>query len=121
MSSCVHWTIEDNYGDNPTTRVGDFEFRIWYEIEPGCSDVMYAANGDGDPGYPPSVNLTGADCTEVYFEDEQERRAPNEKEKTLLDDWCLAYLDTRPSERSAVENMALEYSYIEPDYDDLDD
>ena len=75
MSSCVHWAIEDEYGDNPTSRAGDFEFRIWYEIDPGEPRVMYTPNGDGHPGYPASVNLLDAECTEVYFEDEQERRA----------------------------------------------
>lgn len=121
MGSCVHWAIEDEYGDNPTTRAGDFEFRIWYEIEPGCPETLYTRNGDGYPGHPPSVNLLSADCTEVRFEDEQERRAPTENEKTALNDWCMAYLDTSPNERSAVEDLALEYSYIEPDYDDVDD
>jgi hypothetical protein len=121
MSSCLHWAIEDEQGDNPTTRAGDFEFRVWYEINPGCSGVMYTSNGDGDPGYPPSVNLISADCTEVYFEDEQQRRPPTEKENELLGEWCLTYLDTDAKEHSAVCDRALEYSYIEPDYDDRED
>jgi hypothetical protein len=121
VSSCVHWAIEDEHGDNPTMRAGNFEFRIWYEIDPGYRDVMYTANGDGYPGSPPSVNLLSADCTDVYFEDEQEHRAPTEDEKNVLDDWCLAYLNACPSERSAVQDRALEYSYVEPDYDDRDD
>lgn len=106
MSSCLHWSIEDEHGDNPTTRAGDFEFRIWYEV---------------DPGYPTSVNLLSADCTEVYFEDEQERRAPTELENQRLGEWCLTYLDTDLNEHSAVCDRALEYSYIGPDHDDRED
>lgn len=120
MSSWVDWNIDDEYGDNPTGKPGAFEFRIGYYIEPGEPMVLYTPNGDGHPGYPPTVILEGVDCVRVQFDNEPSR-APTKDEDVALSDWCQQYLEARPSELAELENRAFEYSYIEPDYDDKDD
>ena len=121
MSSWLDWTIEDDYGDNPTSRAGVFEFQIWYEIDPGDPGIMYTRNGDGYPGYAASATFVDATCVEVCFNDENTRRPPTPEENSALSEWCLSYLDAHPKECGAVCERAFEYSYIEPDYDDVND
>lgn len=120
MSSWVDWDIEEEYGENPLGKPGLFEFRVGYYIEPGCRGVMYTPNGDGYPGHAPSFVMEGVDCVGMRLENESARR-PTHNEQDSLCEWFQQYLDARPSEMKELENRAFEYSYLEPDYDDLDD
>lgn len=120
MSSWVDWDIEDEHGDNPTGKPGLFEFRIGYHIEPGCAAALYTTNGDGYPGHGPAVVFDGARCESVRLDNEP-ARTPTADEQNALCDWFQHYLDARPSELKELENRAFEYSYIEPDYDDIND
>lgn len=110
MSSCVYWTIVDNTGTNPTNKPGVFEAKIWYTIDYSVFDNDYAVN------YLDSVTLLAADCTEVLFYAEQQRRSPTEDEAPEISAWCMLYIDTHFDEQQKIKAQALEYSYITPDY-----
>lgn len=119
MTSWVDWDVEDEYGDNPTGKPGVLEFRLSYLIEPGYEAVMYTYNGDGEPGAPPQVVFDAASCTSVLIGGA--RREPTAEEQEELCDWLQHYLDIHPAEKKKLENRALEYSYIEPDYGDREE
>lgn len=102
MSSCVFWSTDDEDGDNPTGVAGNFEFRIWYEIDYGDEDFLQE----------PSMEITAIDCVEVQFEDE-EARSPTAEEDIALSDWLETSLNSNNTDIQGIEHMAFEYSYVD--------
>ena len=115
MSSCVPWDFEDEQGDNPTGQPGCFSFDVWYEIihEPGC---RYDANGDGEPGYGPVVEVVGVTCRYVDIDGDGYRQPSNDEEKKFSE-WFQTYLDAHPDEHARIESAALQYMHVGPDDD----
>lgn len=109
MSSCLFWSAVDEYGDNPTGRAGNFEFRIWYEIDYG-DDALCE----------PAVTITNIECVAMQF-DEEESRSPNVDEDIELSEWLENSLNSNNTDLRGIERMAFEYSYVElADVDWLD-
>ncbi len=107
MSSCVYWSAVDEHGDNPTGLAGNFEFRIWYEINYGDEDFMEE----------PSVEITAIDCVEVAF-DGYDARSPNDYEDIELSAWLETSLDSNSADIKGIEHLAFEYSYVDCGTDD---
>lgn len=102
MSSCLCWTTVDEHGDNPTGQAGNFEFRIWYELN----------FGDEDFTAEPTVNILSVECAEVCFDDQQPR-TPTEEEQRELNDWFENGLDCNAIDVNAITKQAFEDSYVE--------
>lgn len=113
MTSCVPWDFEDEHGDNPTGQPGVFVFDVWYEIEhePG---TRYDANGDGDPGYGPAVEVLNVTCKSFDISGCGMRR-PTQPENEQLGAWFQGYLDSHPDEYARVEADALQYMHFGDD------
>lgn len=118
----LDWEYEDDAGINPLGKPGNFLFDIEFEFDPGCAPTFYTKNGDGDPGYPPSVTFTNTCCTSVdFFNDEAAPRIPTTAEKTVLDPWFLDELDRDAKLQRHVTDACEDLINFGPDCDDLDD
>lgn len=104
MSSCVPWTFEDLYGDNPQGAPGEFDFNVWYELD------------FRDENYGPQVEIIGVTCHSARYDQQNARRhRPGQQEAEQLADWFSAYLDSHPDEFEAIKDLALQYSYVGSD------
>jgi hypothetical protein len=122
MAFQLDWEHEDHTGTNPLGKPGTLWFDIEFEFEPGSAPTFYTANGDGDPGYPPSVTFTNTCCTGVdFFNDEPVPRSPTAKEKAVLDQWFLDELYKNAKLRRHAEEACADLVDFEPDFDDVDD
>jgi hypothetical protein len=122
MAFQLAWDYEDHEGTNPLGKQGTLWFDIEFEFEPGSAPTFYTANGDGDPGYPPSVTFTNTCCTEVeFFEEERPSRPPTEEEKAVFDPWFLDELYKDAKLRQQVEAMCADLINFESEFDDVDD
>ncbi|NDC55286.1 MAG: hypothetical protein EBZ69_00365 [Alphaproteobacteria bacterium] len=117
MPSWLNWEISDDEGTNPLGQPGEFEFNVEYDFDPGDPGYMYDRNGDGYPGYPPTVTITGAVCKSVCVGEEKERQ-PTKEEETALSEWFWVVLDKRPEIRDQMEEHGREQMTFEPDCDD---
>lgn len=116
MSFQLEWEYADDNGINPLGKQGNLLFDVEFEFDPGCAPTFYTANGDGDPGYPPSVTFTNACCTEVdFFNNEPVPRSPTVDEKAILDPWFLDELYKDAKLRRHVEDACADLVNFEVD------
>lgn len=120
MTNWIQWAIDDEDGENPLGKPGEFEFNVAFDYDPGDPGYMYDANGDGYPGHPPNATITGAECIVIRLE-ELPQRPPTEKENKMLEDWFLNVLDHDKKLCQQIEACGLDQMCVEPDCDDWDD
>lgn len=120
MTSWLNWELNDEEGTNPLGQPGDFEFNVEYEFDPGDPGYAYDSNGDGYPGYGPSVTLTNSVCKTVCVGAEK-KRPPTAEEAAELANWFWTVLDSKPEIRDQMETRGLEQMAFEPECDDLYD
>ncbi|NBT75127.1 MAG: hypothetical protein EBT15_04000 [Betaproteobacteria bacterium] len=83
------------------------EFDVTIEITPETSAVMYDRNMEGSPGSPASADVVAANCTSLWFDDEDKRK-PTKEERLAFNDWFFLWLARRPSENRALQRLAFE-------------
>ena len=92
MTNWVQWDIDDEYGENPLGKPGEFAFNVEFEYDPGDPGYAYDHNGDGYPEYLPSATVSGAECKQIKLTD-LPVRVPTKEEIKLLEDWFLSLLN----------------------------
>jgi len=120
MSNWLQWDIEDERGENPTGKPGEFAFSLEFDYDPGDPGCIRDQNGDGFPGYQPSVSVARATCKEIKLYDE-ETRPPAQNEIKPLEDWFMSVIEDDAKLRRQIELCGLDQMCVEPDCDDVYD
>jgi hypothetical protein len=119
MTNWIQWEIDDNDGDNPFNVPGTFEFNISFDYDPGAPTVLYSADGSGEPGYPPSATINGAECISLQLDGLHDKpQPPTQQENVVLADWFMTLVDHDSKLKRQIEACGLDQMYCEPDYDD---
>jgi hypothetical protein len=117
----IAFTVEDEDGQNPTGKLGSFDFDLDFEITAADPGYMYDSNGDGYPGHPATAELVTASCRRVWLEDEEPRQ-PTAEEQTVFTNWFFTWLADNPDVENdlcdnALEEVAAAYEDYEPSED----
>jgi hypothetical protein len=120
MTVWVSWEIEDEDGENPLEKPGEFDFNVELDYDPGDPGYQYDRNGDGYPGYPPKAVIVDAKCLAVRLE-KLPSRAPTVEETKMLAEWFLSILNDNKKLCRQIEECGLDQMCVEQDYDDWDD